>query len=85
MGDRLGKKIIVKFVVLRAEAYSYLINNGSEDRKSLKLKLKLRKIKFENYKICLEATQIDNKIKYLEKMKLTQIVSFGTKENIKNS
>ena len=71
MGDRLGKKIIVKFVVLRAEAYSYLIDNGSEDRKSLKLKLKLRKIKFENYKICLEATQIDNKIKYLEKIKLT--------------
>ena len=71
--------------MLRAEAYSYLIDNDSEDRKSLKLKLKLRKIKFENYKICLEATQLDNKIKYLEKIKLTYIVSFGTKENIKNS
>ena len=43
MGDRLGKKIIVKFVVLRAKAYSYLIDNGSEDRKSLKLKLKFKK------------------------------------------
>ena len=26
-----------------------------------------RKLKFENYKNCLEATQLDNKIKYLEK------------------
>ena len=25
------------------------------------------KLKFENYKNCLEATQLDNKIKYLEK------------------
>ena len=29
-----------------------------------------RKLKFENYKKCLEATQLDNKINYLEKMKL---------------
>ena len=26
-----------------------------------------RKLKFENYKNCLEATQLDNEIKYLEK------------------
>ena len=32
-----------------------------------------RKLKFENYKNCLEATQLDNKIKYLEKYK-TDIV-----------
>ena len=31
-----------------------------------------RKLKFENYKNSLEATQLDNKIKYLEKkLKLT--------------
>ena len=30
-----------------------------------------RKIIFENDKNCLEATQLDNKIKYLEKIKLT--------------
>ena len=29
-----------------------------------------RKIKFENYKKCLEATQLENKIKYLEKNKI---------------
>ena len=29
-----------------------------------------RKLKFENYKNCLEATQLDNKIDYLEKNKI---------------
>ena len=33
-----------------------------------------RKLKFENYKNCLEATQLDNEINYLQKIKLTQIV-----------
>ena len=43
-----------------------------------------RKLKFENYKNSLEATQLDNKINYLEKkkMKLAQIV---LKKIIKNS
>ena len=32
-----------------------------------------RKLKFENYKncLCLETTQLDNKMNYLEKIKLT--------------
>ena len=30
-----------------------------------------RKFKFENYKNCLEGTQIDNEIKYLEKNKIS--------------
>ena len=29
--------------------------------------VKIRKLKFENDKSCLEATQLDNKIKYSEK------------------
>ena len=33
-----------------------------------------RKIKLEDYKNCLEATQLDNRIKDLKKMKLTYIV-----------
>ena len=33
-----------------------------------------RKLKFENYKNCLEATQLENKINYLEKIKLIWIV-----------
>ena len=32
-----------------------------------------RKLKFRNYKNCLEAMQLDNKEKYLEKKKLIQI------------
>ena len=33
-----------------------------------------RKLKFDNNKNCLEATKVESKIKYLEKIKLTQIV-----------
>ena len=31
---------------------------------------KKRKVKFENYKNCLEASQLENKINYLEKTKI---------------
>ena len=46
-----------KFVRLRAETYSYIIDDGDEDEKSKgseKCIIK-RKIKFEDYKNCLEA------------------------------
>ena len=33
MKDELGEKIMVKFVVLRAKSYSYLIDDGSENKK----------------------------------------------------
>ena len=33
-----------------------------------------RKFKFENYKNCLEAAEFENKINYLEKIKLAKIV-----------
>ena len=62
-----------KFVGLRAKTYSSLIDDGSEDKKAKgtqKCVIK-GKIKFENYKNCLEATQLDNKIKYLEKNKIS--------------
>ena len=65
---------MTKFARLRAKTYSYLIDDGSEDKKAKRQKGKKkkknvikRKLKFENYKNCLEATQLDNKIKYLEK------------------
>ena len=67
MKDKLGGKIMTKFVGLRAKSYSYLIDDFSENKKAKgtrKCTIK-RKFKFENYKNCLEATQIDNKIKYL--------------------
>ena len=43
-------------------------------------------LKFENYRNCLEATQLENKINYLEKKnKIAYLIYFVTKENIKNS
>ena len=69
MKDELHEKIMVKFVGLRAKTYSYLIDNGSEDKKTKDTKMCVikRKLKFENDKKCLEATQFANKINYLEK------------------
>ena len=63
------KKIIRKFVGLTAKTYSYLIDDGSEDDKAKgtkKCAIK-RKLKFENYKTCLKATQLENKRNCLEK------------------
>ena len=64
MKDELGRKITTKFVGLRAKTYSYLINDGSEDKKAKCTKMCVikRKIKFENYKNCFKATQLENKI-----------------------
>ena len=39
-----------------------------------------RKLKFENYKACLKATQLDNKKTYLEKNKIN-ICSFKKNHN----
>ena len=66
MKDELGK-IMIKLVGLRAKTYSYLIDNGGEDKKAKGTKKCVIKRKFENYKNCLEATQLENKINYLEK------------------
>ena len=83
MKDELGRKIM-KFVPLRAKTYSYLIDGGSEDKKAKGTKKCVikRKLKFENYKNCVEATQLENKINYLEKNKI-DINSI--KEFIKNN
>ena len=64
---------MTKVVGLRTKTYSYLIDDGSEDKKARDTKKCVikRKLKFVNYKNCLEATQLDNKIFYLERMKLT--------------
>ena len=70
--DEIGGNIMTKFVELRAKSYSYLVDDGSEDKKgkgTKKCDIK-RKLKFENYKNCLEVTQINNKINYLEKNKI---------------
>ena len=69
MKDELGGKIKTKFVGLRLKTYSYLIHVGSEDKivNSTKICVIKRKLIFENYKNCLESTQLENKINYQEK------------------
>ena len=59
MKDDLGGKIMKKIVGLRAKTYSHLKDNSDEDRKSRRhKKLCHKKLKFQDYKNCLEATQI---------------------------
>ena len=59
MKDKLGGKIITKFVRLKAKTYSHLIDNRSEDKKAKGTKncVIKRKHKSEDYKNCLEITQ----------------------------
>ena len=48
---------------IKSKTYSYLIDDSSEDKaKGTKKCVTKRKLKFENYKSCLEATQRDNKL-----------------------
>ena len=74
--DELGRNMMKQFVGLRAKTYSYLKDDGSEDKKAKATKKYVirRKPKLENYENCLEATKRDNKMSYLEKNKLKQIV-----------
>ena len=53
----------------RAKIYSYLKENNDEDKKAKDTKKCVikRKLKFEDYKNCLEAAQFENKIIHLEK------------------
>ena len=62
MKDELGGNIINEFLGLRAKFYSDVIDDGSEDRKAKDTKkcAVKRKLKFENYKNCLETTQLNN-------------------------
>ena len=71
MKNELGGKIMKNFVGLRAKIYSYLIGDGCENKKAKGTKKFVikRKIKFENYKSCLEATHLKNKINHLAKNK----------------
>ena len=97
----MGGKIMTKFVGLRAKVYNFLIDDCKEDKKekgtnkfiikiekkkiNKNLTLRLR-LKIENYKKCLESTQLDNKINYLEKNKITvDSLKKPHKEFIKNN
>ena len=59
-----------KVVGLRAKIYSCLIDDGGKDKKNKRQKKKRfikGNLKFENYKNCLAATKLENKINHLEK------------------
>ena len=55
MKDELGGKIITKFVTLRSKTYSYLTDDGKEDKRAKGTKKCVIKkmIKFNDYKKCL--------------------------------
>ena len=55
MKDELSGKIITEFVTLRPKTYSYLTDDGKEDKKAKGTKKCVRKkmIKFNDYKKCL--------------------------------
>ena len=55
MKDELGGKIITEFVTLRPKTYSYLTDDGKEDKKAKGTKKCVikRMIKFDDYKNCL--------------------------------
>ena len=60
MKDELGRKIITKFVTLRPKTYSYLTDDGKEDKKDKETKKCVIKkmIKFNDYKKCLLNDQV---------------------------
>ena len=64
MKEKLVGQIRKEFIGLIAEAFSYLKENNDEDKKAKgkkKCDIK-RKLNFQDYKNCLEAAQIENKI-----------------------
>ena len=61
---------------MKSKNMCYLKDKNDEDEKAKATKewVIKRKIKFQDYKNCLEASQVENKINDLEKMKLIEIV-----------
>ena len=77
-----------EFVGLRAKACSYLINDSSEDKKAKGTKKCVikTKLKLEDYKNCLEATQLESKITHLKKNEIgTNSLKKDPKELMKNN
>ena len=70
MKDKLVGQIMKEFTGLGAKSYSYLKDNDEDEKaKGTKKYVIRKKLKFEDYKSCLEAAQIENKINHLEKNK----------------
>ena len=87
MKDELSGKILIKVVGLTAKTYSYLIDEGSEDKKAKDTRMCVikRELKFEINKDFSEAIQRDNEIEYLEKNKFNvDSLKRNHKEFVKN-
>ena len=71
MKDELGGKIITEFVTLRPKTYSYLTDDGKEDKKAKGTKKCVIKkmIKFNDYKKCLlnDEVILKSKQKFISK------------------
>ena len=69
MKDELSGNIMKKFAILRAKIYGYLIDDGNEDKKAKGTKKFVIKtnLELENYKNCLEPTELENKINHIQK------------------
>ena len=61
-----------RFCCTETETYSYLIDDSDENKKGKGTKncVVKRKLKFEDYKHCLQATELENKINHVEKNNL---------------
>ena len=63
MKDELGRDVMTEFAALRLKTYSYLTDENDENKKAKGTKkcFKKGKLKFEDYKHCLEPAQPQNK------------------------
>ena len=87
MKDELGGQPIKEFIGLSAKTCSYLKDNIDEDKKAKSTKISVikRKLKFQDYKNCVEIAQIENKIYHLEQNKIdVESLKEDQKEFIKN-
>ena len=66
MKYELSAKIVKPYLRLRAKTFSYLTDNYNKEKKRKRYRkcVVKRKHKFEDYKNCLEAAQIEYKIKH---------------------
>ena len=68
---------MTKIARLRAKTYSYLIYDGSNIKKAKDTKnCVLKKLKFGNHKSCLEATQLENKIKQKHNLNCSRVPDY---------
>ena len=65
MKNELGRKTMKELLGLKAKSYSYLTEDGSDDKKAKGTKNCIIKRKINN-KNCLDETQQENEINYTE-------------------